>query len=298
MKQISARDIGVERGKRTGAGLRRHVLIRALKGHIFRSGGVMIIARKKRKPSPYKRIWETLDRTEKIQEENAKGLAEFRASTEAFQASTEKNIAELRASTEKNIAELQASTEKNIAELRASTKAFQASTEKNIAELRASTKAFQASTEKNIAELQKAVGHLGNRFGEFAEHTLVPNLKEKFKQYGFNFSKLSENVNLDDKEHGIHAEIDALLENGGEAMAVEVKIHLKTGDIDEHINRMEKIRGYADLRGDNRKFYGAVAAAVAGEDVKTYALKQGFYVIEPSGEDVKVTPPFSNRKFW
>ena len=222
----------------------------------------MIIARKKRKTSPYKRIWETLDRTEKIQEENAKGLAEFRASTEAFQASTEKNIAELRASTEKNIAEL------------------------------------RVHTEKNIAELQKAVGHLGNRFGEFAEHTLVPNLKEKFKQYGFNFSKLSENVNLDDKEHGIHAEIDALLENGGEAMAVEVKIHLKTGDIDEHINRMEKIRGYADLRGDNRKFYGAVAAAVAGEDVKTYALKQGFYVIEPSGEDVKVTPPFSNRKFW
>ena len=272
----------------------------------------MIIARKKRKPSPYKRIWETLDRTEKIQEENAKGLAEFRAhteafraSTEAFQANTEKNIVELRASTEafqtnteafqasteKNIAEFRAHTEKNIAELRASTEAFRASTEKNIAELR-------VHTEKNIAELQKAVGHLGNRFGEFAEHTLVPNLKEKFKQYGFNFSKLSENVNLDDKEHGIHAEIDALLENGGEAMAVEVKIHLKTGDIDEHINRMEKIRGYADLRGDNRKFYGAVAAAVAGEDVKTYALKQGFYVIEPSGEDVKVTPPFSNRKFW
>ncbi|MDR2535252.1 MAG: hypothetical protein LBD29_04365 [Treponema sp.] len=258
----------------------------------------MTIGRKKRKSPLYKRIWETLDRTEKIQEENAKGLA-------AFQASTEKNIAELRASTEKNITELRASTEKNITELRASTEAFQvnteafrASTEKNIAELRASTEAFQVNTEKNIAELQKAVGHLGNRFGEFAEHTLVPNLKEKFKKYGFNFSKLSENVNLDDKEHRIHAEIDALLENGGEAMAVEVKIHLKTDNIDEHIKRMEKIRAYADLHGDDRKFYGSLAAAVAGEEVKTYALKQGFYVIEPSGEDVKVTPPFSNRKFW
>ncbi|MDR2484878.1 MAG: hypothetical protein LBD55_05745, partial [Treponema sp.] len=123
-------------------------------------------------------------------------------------------------------------------------------------------------------------------------------LKEEFKKYGFNFSKLSENVTIDDKERGIHAEIDALLEDGGEALAVEVKIHLKAADIDEHIKRMEKIRAYADPRGDSRKFYGAIAAAVAGEDVKTYALKQGFYVIEPSGEDVTVTPPFSNRKFW
>jgi uncharacterized Zn ribbon protein len=154
------------------------------------------------------------------------------------------------------------------------------------------------SVAKALKETQKIVGHLGNRFGDFAEATLVPDLKEKFKKYDFAFGKIGENIKMDDDEHDIHAEIDAFLENGVEAMAVEVKVTLKKSDVDDHIRRMEKIRQYADLHNDTRKFFGAMAATVVDKDTKRYALSEGFYFIEPSGESVKIVPPVSTAKSW
>jgi hypothetical protein len=62
-------------------------------------------------------------------------------------------------------------------------------------------------------------------------------------------------------------------------------------DINEHLERMEKLRRYADSRNDKRKYLGAVAGAVFGNSEKTYALKQGFYVIEPSGDTFNITVP-------
>jgi hypothetical protein len=192
--------------------------------------------------------------------------------------------------TYRQIREIQAETAKGLAEL-----------QKSITEDRKKAEEDRKKAEeitKSIEELRKSIGRLGNRFGEFAEHTLVPNLTEAFKQFGFHFGQMGENVTLNHKEQNIHTEIDALLENGLQAMAVEVKVHLKTADVEEHRERMGKIRKYADLRGDKRQFFGAIAASIINEDVKKYALKQGFYVIEPSGEDVTITEPFSQPKVW
>ncbi|GHV90913.1 hypothetical protein AGMMS50268_14160 [Spirochaetia bacterium] len=166
-------------------------------------------------------------------------------------------------------------------------------------------RAAHEETEKAIKETQKqmdktlqAVGKLGNRLGDMAEHLLTPNLTEQFKEYGFNFGRMGPNVSMKDRENGIYAEIDAMLENGTQAMAVEVKVNLKTTDVDDHIERMEKIRKYADLHGDKRQFYGAVAATVVNEEVELYAIRHGFYVIKPSGEDVTIVPPVSQKIFW
>jgi hypothetical protein len=58
---------------------------------------------------------------------------------------------------------------------------------------------------------------------------------------------------------------------------------------------MEKVRRYAELHGDKREFFGAMAAAIVDDSSRVYALKKGFYVIEPAGEDVKITKPESKR---
>jgi len=50
-----------------------------------------------------------------------------------------------------------------------------------------------------------------------------------------------------------------MLENGEQAIAVEVKMKLRESDIDNHLLRMEKIQKYAYGRGDKRKFMGAMA---------------------------------------
>jgi len=89
-----------------------------------------------------------------------------------------------------------------------------------------------------------------------------------------------------------------MLENGTQAVAVEVKTKLRKADIDDHLVRMEKIRKHADEHGDKRRFMGAMATFITDETAKNYALKKGLFVIEPSGEDVKVTKPEAEPRIW
>jgi hypothetical protein len=54
---------------------------------------------------------------------------------------------------------------------------------------------------------------------------------------------------------------------------------------------MKKMRAHADVRNDKRVYLGAVAGVVFGDSVKNYALRNGFYVLEPSGETFTITEP-------
>jgi hypothetical protein len=86
-------------------------------------------------------------------------------------------------------------------------------------------------------------------------------------------------------------EVDILLENGDTALAVEVKTTLTDNDIRDHVLRMEKLRCYADEHQDKRKLLGAVAGAIASEEVKSFAIKNGFFVLEQSGDTVRINIP-------
>ena len=140
-------------------------------------------------------------------------------------------------------------------------------------------------------ELDKQLGNLSNRFGEMVEHMVVPNLITKFHELGFIFDKAYRNATIKDKVHNIFTEIDITLENGDKVMIVEVKSKLVTDDITDHIKRMQKVKAHADLHGDRRVFLGAVAGIIINESEKEFALKNGFYVIEPSGETFVITEP-------
>jgi hypothetical protein len=148
---------------------------------------------------------------------------------------------------------------------------------------------------KAIKEMQRNLGGINNTLGSLVEHIMTTGLPGKFKQFGFTFDKIT-TVKWA-VEGSLYAEIDGLLENGSQAMVVEVKTTLRREDIDDHLERMEKVRKYADEHGDKREFLGAIAAAITGKDAKEYALSKGFFVIEPSGEDVQITKPVS-EKVW
>jgi hypothetical protein len=68
------------------------------------------------------------------------------------------------------------------------------------------------ATNKQLKETSRIVGDLGNRCGDIAEHFLTPGLRGKFEKFGFSFGELRRNM-----------ELDALLENGTQAMVVEAK---------------------------------------------------------------------------
>jgi hypothetical protein len=138
--------------------------------------------------------------------------------------------------------------------------------------------------------LDKQLGNLGNRFGDMVEYMVLPNLVTKFDELGFTFTKANR-TEIKDRVHAIFTEIDALLENGDKVMAVEIKTKPRIEDVDDHIERMEKLRTYADLHNDKRIYFGAIAGVVLSESEKIYALKKGLYVIEPSGDTFAITEP-------
>jgi uncharacterized protein YukE len=146
-------------------------------------------------------------------------------------------------------------------------------------------------TAKRMKETDKRVGEITGRFGDMVEHMVVPNLVAKFQKLGFTFTRISRDTKITDKENRVIAEIDAFLEDGAEVVVVEIKTKPKTSDVDDHVERMEKLRVYADSRNDKRKYLGAIAGAVFDESIKTYALRNGFYVLEPSGETFIITEP-------
>jgi len=145
-----------------------------------------------------------------------------------------------------------------------------------------------------IRETQKNIGGLNNSLGSIVERLLIPGLPKKFKKFGYNFNRIASYCYAD----GVYAQIDGMLENGEQAIAVEVKTTLRQSDIDDHLVRMEKIQKYANEHGDKRQFMGAMAAFNTDENTRNYALKQGLFVIEPSGEDVKVTKPEGEVRVW
>ena len=152
------------------------------------------------------------------------------------------------------------------------------------------TKQIVKKTSLEVNKMSHQMGRLGNRFGELVEHLVLPNIEDKFNELGFAFTKSGPNVKI--KEYPNESfEIDVLLENGDVAIAVEVKAKPNDDDVKEHIARMEKLRRYADKRQDKRKFQGAIAGAVMSDSVRKYIIKNGFYLIEQTGDTVKINMP-------
>ena len=144
---------------------------------------------------------------------------------------------------------------------------------------------------EQMKETDRIIGKLCNRFGELPEYLLAPNINKKFKDLGLIFEEVTRGKTIEERAGRYFAEIDILLENGNIVVAVEVKSKPLEKDIDKHIERMEVLRQRANKRNDIRKFRGAIASAILSGEVRNYAHKAGFYVIEQTGDTVKISIP-------
>jgi hypothetical protein len=152
-------------------------------------------------------------------------------------------------------------------------------------------------TDRKMKETDRKISNLGSRLGELVEEIVFPNIVEKFNKLGYVFGKAATRVRYQNPQGVYVAEVDILLENGDSVLAVEVKTLLTGNDVRDHIQRMEKLRVYADGHGDKRKLLGAVAGGIASEEVKAFAIKSGFFVLEQTGDTVRISVPegFSPR---
>jgi hypothetical protein len=162
----------------------------------------------------------------------------------------------------------------------------QTETDKQIKELSKEADRRQVETDRLVKELSKNIGGLNNAFGKWAEELVSAKLWEKFNGIGYQFTRGGP---MKFWEGGrTVAQVDILLENGEYAMPVEIKSELGIGDVDVHIERIEKVRGQVDTRGDRRTLVGAMAGMVVPEGVRKYAQGKGLYVLEQSGEMVEL----------
>jgi RecB family endonuclease NucS len=136
-------------------------------------------------------------------------------------------------------------------------------------------------TDKQIGELSRNIGGLNNTFGKWAEEMVSAKLWEKFRAIGYTFTHCGPREFWEGDRMVV--QVDMLLENGEYAMVVEIKSKLSEEDVEEHLERIGKVRKELDKRGDRRKLVGAVAGMVVTGEVRKYAQKRGLYVLVQSG---------------
>ena len=155
-------------------------------------------------------------------------------------------------------------------------------------------------TDRRMRETDKKISKLGSRLGELIEELVLPNITEKFNKLDYTFTKAAQNTKYKSRKGEVIAEADVLLENGDYVMIVEVKTKPAIDDVRDHIRRMEILRQYADEHGDKRKYLGTLAGGIVEDNVREFAQKSGFFVLEQTGETVRISaaPPAWRPKEW
>ncbi|MDR1257299.1 MAG: hypothetical protein LBJ86_06090 [Spirochaetaceae bacterium] len=178
-------------------------------------------------------------------------------------------------------------------------KAMSMETDRQIKAMSAEADERYKKTERLIKKLSKNIGGLSRSMGKSTEYMFNARMWEKFNELDSTFTKGAPNVKF--LVNGqIIAEVDMFMENGDNVMPAEIKTDLTTEDVDEHLERIKKIRLYMDSHNDKRTIVGAVAGAIVPDNVRVYAQKKGLYVMVPSGKAVAVAdmPPGFTPQKW
>ena len=149
---------------------------------------------------------------------------------------------------------------------------------------------------KELRESQKRadqqLGGLHNSMGDLVETLFMPHLGEKFDAYNYNLKQVRRRVPIYDDDNRLRSDIDILLSNTTLCMAVEVKRWLETkAQVDDHIKRMQLIRQYTPIEVKGKKLLGAIVGAAVTPEAREYAEQNGFFVLELTGEDVRLLEP-------
>lgn len=160
--------------------------------------------------------------------------------------------------------------------------------EKEAAQLRKEADKIRKEADKRISELS-------GTWGKFVAEMIRPNIIDLFRERNIILKSLACNlVGIKDGEE--YYEIDMLLAAEDVAVVVEIKSTLRVDDVNEHLERMQKITEIAPYMSTlaGKTIYGAVAGIVIDGDADKYAYRKGFFVLKQKGEMVKIA---NDKKF-
>ncbi len=136
-------------------------------------------------------------------------------------------------------------------------------------------------TSREIKAVNESIGRLGNRLGDFVEEMVRPAAVRLFRE---------QKIDVHEVHHGIEAsrggediEIDLLVVNTTDVVAIECKSMLSIDDVNQHLMTLDKLKKMLPTYAE-KKVMGAVAAMVLPDNVAHYAYRKGLFVISQSGD--------------
>ena len=166
-------------------------------------------------------------------------------------------------------------------------------TDRRIAQMNEEARLRSQEVDRQIERTSKEISSLGSRIGEIVEQMIGSDIVGQFQALGYAVTAYSRNKIFGIKGTSVSGEIDLLLEDGDVVILIEAKTTLKTADVLEHVDRLEKYRSEINKNGnvDRRQLIGAVAGAVTDANVIKFAQSHGLYVIVQSGKGVEIVAP-------
>ena len=139
---------------------------------------------------------------------------------------------------------------------------------------------FQETNFK-IEKIAQNIANLGHRLGDFVEEAVKPAAVRLFRERQLDVHEVHCNVEVQRGNEGI--EVDLLVANDDDVVAIECKANLSVDDVKEHLERLDKLKRLLPSYV-NKRVMGAVAAMGVPDHVAQYAYRQGLFVIGQSGE--------------
>ena len=140
-------------------------------------------------------------------------------------------------------------------------------------------------TDRRLKEVTANIGKLGNRLSDFIEEAVRPAAVRLFRERGIAVHEVHQNIRSQRGDEGL--ELDLLVVNDQDVVAIECKSNLGLDDVNEHLKRLAKLKRLLPSYANSRVM-GAVAAMVIPDNVAQYAFRKGLYVIGQNGEHLEI----------
>lgn len=177
-------------------------------------------------------------------------------------------------------------TDRQIREMRAETDC-------EIKKMREETDRQMRDTDKRMKELQ---GLFTTQWGKLVEALCRPAALKLFQEKGIKIDQIFKEARHD-KYLENEMEVDVILCNTTEAVAVEVKTTCKKKDVDYFLKKMRQFKKIFH-HFEDCTVYHAIAALKFDNSSDIYALKKGLFVMRATGEGVfSLTEPKKRECF-
>ena len=151
-------------------------------------------------------------------------------------------------------------------------------------------------TAMQIKEANKRYGGFTNEFGKMIEDLCKPAALKIFKAEGIDIDHTYEGSRRE-KAGEEEMEVDALLCNKTEAVAVEVKTTCFKKDVDYFFKKMKHFKEvFHEFEG--KKVYAAIAAMRFANGSDKYAQRKGLYVLSPLSDGMFSLEKPNNREVF